>query len=175
MFVIQFISKLIKILRSAASPPQIAGGFILGMVLGLLPSLINPISILIILILILVDVNLATAIFSFAIFSGIAYLADPLFHSLGYLVLVDAGWLRGFWTTLYNAPVIPFTNFYNTIVMGSLLIALLLLFPVYWGTKKFIVYYRTKYEPRVQNLKWIKYVKSTAVYNWYEKLKFLGD
>ncbi len=175
MFVIQFISKFIKILRSAASPSQIAGGFILGMTLGLLPSLINPLSILIVLLIIILNVNLATAIFSYAIFSAIAYLADTLFHSVGYVVLVDFTAIRGLWTTLYNSPFVPYTGFNNTLMMGSLLISIILLYPMFLLIKKSIIAYREKYEPKVQNWKWIKLIKSSQLYNFYERLKFLGD
>ena len=60
MLPIQIISKIIKILRSAASPSQIAGGFILGMIIGLSPSFLNPLNILIILLIIriLYQINL---------------------------------------------------------------------------------------------------------------------
>ena len=37
MFILQYIAKLFKILRSAATPEQIAGGLILGMIPGLTP------------------------------------------------------------------------------------------------------------------------------------------
>ena len=72
MFVLEFIAKLIKILRSEISPNQISWGFALGMILGLTPfwSLHNLIVVILIIIL---KVNLATAIFSFGIFSAIAY------------------------------------------------------------------------------------------------------
>ena len=97
MFVLQFIAKFFKILSSAATPAQISGGFILGMVIGLTPlwSLHN---LIIILLIIILNVNITMAIFSFGIFSLVAYLIDPLFHSLGYFVLVDAKVLHGMWS-----------------------------------------------------------------------------
>ncbi len=175
MIPLQFLSKLLKILRSGATPPQIAGGFILGMIIGLLPSFWNPINILVILLIIILNVNIATALFSFALFSGIAYLMDPAFHSLGYFLLADVRALYGFWTTLYNIPFVPFTGFNNTVVLGSFIAALILLFPVFWLVKRFIIRYREKYEPRVQQLKIVKIMKASGWYRWYERLKILGD
>ncbi len=175
MFFIQYFAKLIKIIRSAASPSQIAGGFILGMMIGLSPSLVNLTNLILILLLIILNVNLATALFSFAIFSGIAYLIDPLSHSLGYFLLVDMQSLRGLWVSFYNAPILPYTFFYNTVVLGSFLIALILLLPSYFLVKQGVIKYREKYEPRVQNWKWMKLLKSSQIYRWYERLKFLGD
>jgi uncharacterized protein (TIGR03546 family) len=88
---------------------------------------------------------------------------------------VETGGLRSLWVTLYNAPFIPFTRFNNTVVMGSFMVSLILLLPMFFLVKRFIVQYREKYEPRVKNWRWIKFIKSTAVYQWYERLKFLGD
>ena len=93
MFGLEFLAKLVKILRSAASPNQISSGFVIGMVIGLTPfwTLHN---LILITILIILNVNIGTAIYSFILFSAIAYLADPLFHSLGYFLLVDMGSLN---------------------------------------------------------------------------------
>jgi uncharacterized protein (TIGR03546 family) len=175
MFLLQYLGKLIKILRSAASPSEIAGGFILGMLIGLSPTFFSLPNLVIILIIIILNVNIATAIFAIAIFSGIAYLLDPAFHALGYKVLVESGGLRSLWVMLYNAPLIPFTRFNNTVVMGSYIVALILMIPMFLLVKRFIIQYREKYEPRVKNWKWVKFIKSTALYQWYERLKFLGD
>jgi len=175
MLPIQFLSKLIKILRSAASPSQIAGGFILGFLIGMSPSLLSLLNFFLIFLIIILNVNIATALFAFAIFSAFAYLMDPVFHSLGYTLLADAETLKGMWTFMYNAPFIPFTRFNNTVVMGSLTVSLLLLFPLFYLVKKFIINYREKYEPKVKNWKWIKLLKSSQIYKMYERLKFLGD
>lgn len=175
MLPIQYVGKFIKILRSAASPPQIAGGFVLGMILGFLPPAFNLITLFIVLLIIILNVNIATAIFAYTIFSLFSYVIDPLFHSLGFTLLVETSWLKSFWVTLYNLPIVPYSRFNNTVVLGSLTTALILLFPMYFLSKRFIITYREKYEPRVKNWKWVKYTKSTQIYQWYEKLKFMGE
>jgi uncharacterized protein (TIGR03546 family) len=175
MLPLQFISKLIKILRSAASPSQIAGGFILGFIIGMSPSVLSLLNFFLIFLIIILNVNIATALFSFALFSAISYLVDPVFHSLGYSMLADLQGLKGLWTFMYNAPLIPYTRFNNTVVMGSLTVSLLLIFPLFYLVKKFIINYREKYEPKVKNWKWIKFLKSSQIYQMYERLKFLGE
>lgn len=175
MLPIQLLSKIIKIIRSGGTPSQIAGGFVLGMLIGLLPSFFNPIVLLIILVIVLVEVNIASAVLAYAIFSIFAYLLDPFFHSLGYFLLVDIQLLRGLWTLLYNIPFLPLTGFNNTVFLGSLVSGLVLLVPVYLPVKKFIILYREKYEPKVQNWKWMKLLKGSKFYHWYNRLKFLGD
>lgn len=173
MFILEFLAKLIKILRSEISPNQISWGFVLGMILGLTPfwSLHN---LLVVILIVILKVNLATAIFSFGIFSAIAYLVDPLFHSFGYYLLVDLESLNDFWTWLYNVPVLALSKFNNTVVMGSLISSLILMLPVYFLVKIGIVNYREKIDVKIKNWKFIKLIKGTKIYSMYEKIRDLG-
>lgn len=173
MFGLELLAKLFKILRSGESPAQIAGGFILGMIPGLTPPM-NLHNLLILILVIILNVNISSAIFAFILFSGIAYLMDPVFHSLGFYLLVDIPSLKGFWTTLYNTPVIGLSNFNNTVVLGSLIISILLLLPVYFLMKKFVVVYRERLDSRMQKLKIVQFVKGSKIYSFYEKVKKLG-
>ena len=173
MFVLEFIAKLIKILRSEISPNQIAWGFGLGMILGLTPFL-SLHNLLVVILIIMLKVNLATAIFSFGIFSAIAYLIDPVFHSFGYYILVDLESLNGFWTWLYNVPVLALSKFNNTVVMGSLVSSIILILPVYFLVKIGVVNYREKIDVKIKNWKFIKLIKGTKIYSLYEKIRDLG-
>jgi len=168
MFILEFLAKLVKILRSGATPSQIGGGFILGMILGLTPfwSLHN---LIIILLIIILNVNISMAIFGFAVFSGIAYIFDPLFHNLGFLLLADTESLRGFWTAMYNVPIIALSRFNNTLVLGSLVSSIILLVPVYFFSKKSVLAYRENVDPWFQKLKVVKALKGTKVFGIYEK------
>jgi uncharacterized protein (TIGR03546 family) len=174
MFIIQFLAKLLKILRSAATPAQIAGGLMLGMVLGLTP-LLTVHNLIVVILIIILNVNIAMALFSFGVFSGIAYLFDPLFHNLGYYLLVEVPSLHGLWTSLYNIPVVALSRYNNTVVMGSLVTALILMLPIYFLTKAGVIQYRNKIESKVQKLKIMKVIKSSSIYNFYQKLKSLGE
>jgi len=84
--ILKYIAKLLKALASEASPSQIAGGMILGMIIGLTPITSFHNLIIVVLILIL-RVNIGMALLSFLVFSGVAYLADPLFHRFGIWLL----------------------------------------------------------------------------------------
>jgi len=174
MFGLELLAKIIKILRSGATPPQIAGGFILGMIWGLTP-LWNLHNLLVLIIIILFTVNISAALFSFLIFSLFAYIFDPLFHSLGYFVLVDIPALKGLWTALYNVPIIALSNFNNTVLMGSLLTSLVLLLPVYFLIKTGVIAYRENIDAKIQKWKIIKALKGSKIYTWYEKIKSLGE
>jgi len=169
MFILEFLAKLFKVLRSEVSPKQIAWGMVFGMIIGLTPLLSLHNVILLILIIVL-KVNIGMAILTFGIFSGIAYIFDPVFHSLGYYMLVDLSSFNGLWTTLYNIPVVALSRYNNTVVMGSLVVAILFIVPFYFFSKKFVIVYREKIDPKLQKLKIVQVVKGSKFYSIYEKI-----
>ena len=173
MFWLKIIKDFIKILREGQTPAQIAGGFALGSVLGLSPMLTLQ-GILVWLILLILNVNLASALLSITLFSLFAFLLDPLFHWLGYLLLVQIDGLREFWTSLYNAPIAPLTRFNNTVVLGSLVFAILSFFPVYVGMKKFVVAYRKNVGSRVEKWKLYQTLKKSSLVQWYLRIRDFG-
>lgn len=174
MLILKYISKLIKILRSAASPNQIAGGFILGMVMGLTPfwSLHN---LVIFIIVVILNVNFAMVIFSIIICSGFAYLFDPLFHDLGYYLLVDVKSLHGLWTSMYNIPIVALSKFNNTVVMGSFVSSIALMLPVFFLVKYGVIAYREKIDARIQKLKIVQAMKGSKLYGIYQKIRDWRD
>jgi uncharacterized protein (TIGR03546 family) len=56
---------------------------------------------------------------------------DAGIDALGLRVLREPS-LKGLWTQMYNAPVLPWTRFYNSMVMGASVLAFALL-PVWIG------------------------------------------
>jgi len=173
MFGLELIAKLFKILRSGGSPEQISGGFILGMILGLTP-LWNLHNLIVFFLLVIINVNLGAAIFAFLIFSTIAFLLDPLFHSFGYYILTGIPGLHDFWVTMFNTPILGISNFNNTVVIGSFIVSIILLLPVYFSMKQFVILYREKLETRIQKLKFVRVIKASRLYSFYEKIKNLG-
>lgn len=173
MFWLKLVANFIKILREGQTPAQVAGGFALGSILGLSPMLTLQGAFVWLVILIL-DVNLSAAILSLTVFSLVAYLVDPLFHQVGYFLLVEVDALKGLWTTLYNAPIAPLTRFNNTVVMGSFVCALIFFAPIYLGMKKFVIAYRATIGARIQKWKLYQIIKSSTLYQWYERIRSLG-
>jgi uncharacterized protein (TIGR03546 family) len=173
MFWLKIIKDFIKIFREGQSPAQVAGGFALGSIIGLSPIFTLQGLILWLLIAIL-NVNLGAVFLALTFFSFIAFLLDPLFHWIGYQVLTQIDWLRDFWTSLYNAPAAPLTNFNNTVVMGSFLCALLTAFPVYFGMKALIVQYRKHLHTKIEKWKIYKVIKQSDLIKWYTKIRDFG-
>ena len=165
LLILKYIAKLLKALASEASPSQLAGGFVLGMIIGLTPvaSLHN---VFVLILILIIKVNIGMAILAFLIFSGVAYLADPLFHSLGVTILENEG-MQATWTSMYNNEWFALTKFYNTVVMGSLVTALALCIPMFPLTKVFVKQYRKHIHEKVQKWKLVRWFKSTKLYSIY--------
>lgn len=167
MFLImRYFAKLLKALASEASPGQIAGGIILGMIIGLTPifSLHNLFIVILILVL---KVNIGMAFLSFAIFSGVAYMADPLFHSFG-VWLLELESMQQTWTNMYNNEWWALTKFYNTVVIGSFATAAVLSIPAFPLFKYGVLQYRKHIHAKVQKWKVVQAFKSTKFYTVYQ-------
>lgn|SRR3989339_284147 len=170
MLWIKFVKSLIKLLHSEISPGEIAGGVALGAMIGLTPVFTIQKIVLFLLVLIL-KVNIGAALFSVAIFALAGLLLDPLAHQLGYLLLVKFQPLTSAWTAMYNMPIVPFTRFYNTVVLGNFVLSLILLVPVFLLSKKLIIKYRQDYRQHVEKWKVVKLLKLTSIYSIYDKYK----
>ena len=117
------------------SPGQLALGVSLGLVVGLLPK-DSLLPYVIGAIALLTHANLLTLIASTLFFSWIGPAADPLTHRIGgWLLTIDS--LESVWAWLYQIPLMPWTRFENTVVMGSLTLGVLSSFPVYSLSKQF--------------------------------------
>ena len=166
----KFIKSMIRVLSSNVSPKQISGAVVLGLFIGLNPYFTLHSLVFLVLIYFL-QVHVATAFLSIAIWKIIGYLVDPLSHTIGYWLLVKIDSLNPFWTNLYNTSIIPFTKFYNTVVLGSFVISLILTIPVFIFCQKFIVFYRANVRNKVENLKIVKLFKLSNIYKIYSRFK----
>jgi uncharacterized protein (TIGR03546 family) len=173
MFWLKLVTNFIKILREGQTPAQVAGGFALGSILGLSPMLTLQ-GLIIWLIILVLDVNLSAATFSLGLFALLAYIFDPIFHRLGYFLLVDMDSLRGLWMIMYNAPIAPLTRFNNTVVIGSFVSAILLFIPIYLGMKKFVIVYRATLGARMHKMKIYKIIDRSSLVQWYKRVRNLG-
>jgi len=165
---IQQIIGLVRVMHSETDPRQISLGFALGMIPGLTP-LTSPHNLLVLLAILFIRVNIGAALLSWGVFKILAYALDPLFHQIGLLLLVQVGFLQALWTSLYNAPLIPYTCFNNTIVMGSLIFSLLAFYPVYWGGRLMVVKYRETLMERFNRLKIVQVFRASDIYKWYSR------
>jgi uncharacterized protein (TIGR03546 family) len=174
MFWLSFISDFFKALRSGQQPGQVSAGFSLGYLVGLMPFFSLQ-SVVLFILLIFLNANLAAGGVAILVAGFLAWLIDPLIHSIGYFILVEIPALQGLWETLYNMPVAPLTKFYNTVALGSLLFGLLTVWPIFWGMKKLVINYRERVEERIKKWKIVQAIRGSALYRWYEKIMRVGE
>ncbi len=120
---------LLKHLHSDDTPGQVGAGLALGAILGLTP-LLNLHNVVVLILIIMLRVSFSGALLGWLLFTPLGFAFDPLFDALGHRLLLETPALTGVWTTLYNTPVVPLTNFNNTVVLGSLAVALALFLPL---------------------------------------------
>jgi uncharacterized protein (TIGR03546 family) len=174
MFWLKILKDFVAILREGQTPRQVAGGFMLGSIVGFSPHLTLQ-GVVVWLIILLLDVNLAAALLAFTLCGLCAFLLDPAFHWLGYQLLTNIDGLRPFWTMLYNAPVAPLTRFNNTVVMGSFVCAFVLAVPIYFGFKRLVIAYRKTIGARLEKTKLYRAIRHSSLVEWYMKIRNLAS
>ena len=166
---IKLIQSLLGALHSEGTPGQLAAGIALGSIIGLTP-LINIHNAIIFAAIVLLNVSFAGGILGWALFVPIGFLLDPLFDWIGHSLLLAPS-LRGLWTSLYNMPIAPLTNFNNTVVLGSLVFALLFFVPLFLATRWAVARYRVTVGARVRQSKFYRAVTASKVYNIYRMFR----
>jgi uncharacterized protein (TIGR03546 family) len=135
--VLRPVRQLIDALTANDSPNQLAVGFTIGMMLGLVPKG-NLIAVALMVLLCAVRVNRSAGLLSAAMFSLVAPLLDGITHKIGEAVLYQPG-LQGAYAWLYDQPLGPFIGFHNTVTIGALLLGLYITYPCFYGSRMVFV------------------------------------
>ena len=162
---LKLIQSIIKTLHSEGTPGQVAAGIALGAALGLTP-LMNVHNLLIFSLIVLLNVSFGGGMLGWALFVPLGFLLDPIFDAIGHRLLAEPS-LRPLWTDWYNTPLIPYTNFNNTVVLGSVVGWLALAIPIFFLARFGVARYRATIGARVQRSKWYKALMASKVYNIY--------
>jgi len=134
------IIKVFKALNSNAKPWQLSLGVSFGAIIGLTP-LTSLHNLALIFLALIINMNIGILILSAVVFSGIAYILDPVFHSAG-MAILKSGSLAAVWENVFSCPIALVANLNNSIVMGSLVISILLAVPLFFMFNLFIKKYR---------------------------------
>jgi uncharacterized protein (TIGR03546 family) len=161
------LKDLLLALHGGTEPRHLAAGFALGAALGLVPKG-NLFGAGFFLLFFLFNVDKGMAFLSAGFFTLFAYMIDPLAHALGY-ALLKAGPLQGLWTALYGLPIVPWTRFNNTVVLGNLVLGLILFAPLYFGFLKALAHYDQHYRARVEALPVIQALKGWNLFDKYKR------
>ncbi len=119
-----------RALVASNSSGQLAAGFALGMIIGLVPKG-NLIALSLCVLLFSLRCNKGMAILSAVLFSFVAPWTDPVAHKLG-LAALGLQPLQATYASIFHLPLGPWLGFDNTVTTGSLLLGLYFSYPVYW-------------------------------------------
>ncbi len=156
-----------KLLNSDTGTNQLAAGLALGVILGFAPILSLQ-CLIVLFFCFFFRVQLGAAFISAFFFKFVAFIFDPVTGRLGRVILESEG-LRPLFTDLYNVPFIPLTRFNNSIVMGSALVSIILVIPLFFVFKALVIKYRLTVVARYQQTKIWKAWAGTSFYKWYTK------
>ncbi len=164
---LKLLQSLARTLHSEGTPLQVALGIALGSALGLTP-LLSAHNLLIVAVVCVFNVSVGGAMLGWLIFTPVGFLLDPLFDAIGHALLVGTPALQSLWTAMYNAPLLPFTNFNNTVVLGSFLSWVVLFIPILLLARVGVERYRATWGERVQRSALYRAVAASRAYNIYK-------
>lgn len=131
---IAMLRRITGALLASNAPGQLAAGFTIGMVIGLVPKG-NLIALSLCVVLFSMRCNRAVGLLAAVLFSFAGPWTDPFAHRLG-LVALDLNPLQATYASIFNLPFGPWLGFNNTVVTGSLLMAVYIAYPVYWISRQ---------------------------------------
>lgn len=166
MVILKLLQSLVKALHSDGTPGQVAAGLALGSILGLTP-LLSLHNLLVAALILLLNVSVPGAMLGWALAVPLGFALDPMFDALGRQLLLGTPTLVPLWTALANLPVVPLSNFDNTVVLGSLVSALVLLAPVYFASRWAVRRYRETIGERVQRSPLYRALTASRLYGVY--------
>ncbi len=117
----------------------------------------------------LIRVNFAITLLVLAVFKPLVFVADPLLHRLGEAILTANG-LDATWTTLYSLPLVPYTRFNNTVVMGGLALGLVAWIPLFFIARAGVGFYRKTVHPRIADSRVVRALEKIPVVSRFVSL-----
>jgi uncharacterized protein (TIGR03546 family) len=166
-YIIGQVISLIKLLHSENGAGQIAAGLTLGLLMGLSP-IVSIQGLIFIILLLALRVQIGAALAMTAVTKFFAVILISPLASTGAFVL-EMKQLNGLFIKMYNAPIIPFTNFNHSVVMGGFV------FSVVFGPMIFILFlilikkYQLNAVEKVRHSKVGKAIQASSLYQWYLK------
>jgi uncharacterized protein (TIGR03546 family) len=159
--IVTWIARIIASLNANQRPGEIAAGAAMGVLLALMPAG-NLLWIAIFVLTVFLKLNLGIELLVLLLLRPLAPLADPLLHQVGAAILTSVG-LEALFTTLYNLPLLPFTRFNNTVVMGALAAGVALWVPVFLLARVLVRVYRKHIHPRLAESRIVKAIQRIPI------------
>jgi len=160
-YILRPIRFLLSALTELDSPKQLAWGFAIGMVVGLVPKG-NLTAIALMMFLCMLRVNLGIGMLSAFAFSWVGVWLDPISHRIGKELLSQTS-LQIFWTELFDLPILPWTALNNTVVLGSFVLGMIAAIPVFWIVYPVLKKVTPAWSERVRKWKFVQMLWAAEV------------
>ena len=166
---IKQLAQFIAVLNSKTKPGELALSAVLAMFAAF--TMPSPLDFWVIFFLVLIlNCNISFFFFTLVIWKALAFGIDIAGDKVGYAILT-APFFEKMGNALMTVPIVPFTKFNYTVVMGDFAIAIVLTPLVWLGMVKFVPFYRDKLQSRVEKSGLMKFVKVTDLYKFYQNYK----
>jgi uncharacterized protein (TIGR03546 family) len=166
MLIIKFLQSLIKALNSDGTPGQVAMGMAIGLAFGLTP-LVSLHNLVVLAVAMLTTVSFPGVFVGWAIATPIGFLLDPLFDRIGMALLMNDA-LAPLFVWIINTPIVGLARLNNSIVLGSLVVWLVALVPMFFVFRVLVARYRADVYAHVQKWRVVQVVKGSKLWNVYE-------
>jgi len=174
MHPLRLLFQLVDVIRKESSPHHLSLGFVAGMCISVTPAWTLHWAILL-LSVILTRINVLSFLLGLAICSPLGPECDPLFHRMGLYILTEMTWLTPLWNQLSEWPLIPFTRFNNSIVMGSGVTMLILAPVIYFTVSVLLRRYQDLVHRRLRTTYFIQTLMGTRLYRHYSRYRELQN
>lgn len=141
MFFFQCFRKFRALLGVDATPQQIAAGLASGLMIGVVPK-DNLLAFVLFILVASFRISLPTLFFAAFVGSWIAAFFESRLNQVGEAILTSPA-LLPYWAYLYHLPLMPWTNFNHTQVMGGLVVGTVGWYPLY----RFSIWLQSRAEP----------------------------
>jgi uncharacterized protein (TIGR03546 family) len=139
MLGMRILRRGLAILNSELTPTQIALGFCLGLVAGLVPWGAN--TLIWLLVAFLLNCSFSAALLGLALGKLLAWPLLPASYALGRAILgLEA--FDPLWQRLFYSPILAWLELWRYVVFGGYVLTLALSIPAFWGVKAFVRTYR---------------------------------
>jgi uncharacterized protein (TIGR03546 family) len=174
LFIFKQIVNFLKLLHAEGSDRKIAIALVLGFFSATSP-LLSLQGFLFLSIAIFFRIQFAAFLLSWLLFALLFIPLAPLLDQIGHSVLsIEA--LNSAYTWAQKDALLGSARFYNTLVMGGLVLGLVLAFPLYFSSIWALKTYRSEFVERFKRSKAYHFLKASFLFKivgFYEKYKAL--
>ena len=169
MLILKFLQSLIKALNSDGTPGQVAAGMALGLAFGLTP-LMSLHNLVVLAVAMLTTVSFPAVMLGWGIAVPLGFMLDPLFDRVG-MALLTTDVLTPLWVWVVNTPIVSLSALNNTIVLGSLVVWLVLLAPLFFLFRFLVSRYRKDIHERLEKQRVFQMIKASKAWSIYEMFR----